>query len=155
MVFSLPFFHSCKKEDTLLAQKMTAKVNGTEWSAFTRATTIKNNKIHILGASSSGSVIELTTLGTDIKTYTLNLSLFDTTRAAECEGLYKAGTSVNTSDMYIAKKGSITISTHNTKEKTVSGSFHLQVYKLNIADSLVLDSISITDGTFKELKYTE
>lgn len=151
----------CKKEDTkelqdqLFPAKMSAKVGGVDWTSLTQVTTIQSNKIHIIGTSTSGTIIELTTMGIEAKKYDLNISLFDTSRSASCEALYKTSISASISDFYIAKKGSIEISSVDATEKRVSGIFNFTLYKLNAADSVVMDSISIKDGIFMNLKYTE
>jgi hypothetical protein len=148
---------ACKKEEVqkFIPEKFTATVNNEGWIAITRTIVLKNNQFYIIGISPSGTIVDLTTFGSEVKSYSLNLALFDTTRSANCQALYKPSANVIDKDIYIGKQGNINITEINTKDKTLSATFDFKLYKINVADSIVLDSVILTNGNITSVKYTE
>jgi len=153
---------SCSKEEqaalvnTLLPEKFTATINDTAWSAVTRVTKKTEKGFSISGTSSSGAILDISTVGFDAKKYELSLDILDSAGlSATCAGVYKKSLTINTDDFYLAKKGDITITNINTTDKTISGTFNFKMFKVDYATDIIKDSVVISSGAFADIKYTE
>ncbi|OFX44289.1 MAG: hypothetical protein A2046_13565 [Bacteroidetes bacterium GWA2_30_7] len=140
---------SCKKDDNTNPQSiitnasMIAKIDGTSWNSVTRVTIQKSGIFLITGTSVDGKLIEITVKGTTIGTYNLLASM--DSAAAQCGSIYKP--SINNNDStYASKSGQVKISSIDTENKLISGTFNFVVTNLEITKN-------ITDGKFTDLKY--
>ena len=141
-------FSNCDKDEDnpiINNASMSAQVDGSEWSAITRVTVLKNNKFIITGTSVSGTVINVTILGITTGTYTLTLDSL----TAQFSGLYQPSATSPTEDNYIVKSGKVVISEINTSDKKISGTFEFAAKNI-----LSGEEKSITNGVFNYLKYS-
>jgi len=152
MVGSFVFFSSCKKE-TL--PSMSASFDGTSKNFIFRSTTrgtvpTVGEGFIIIGTtidSQTGNYLTLLTRGVAAGTYSLDVALSD--GKYECEAIYRPGGSGDTTKVYVGKSGSITIAEVDEENKTVSGTFSFTL----VNKLLNTDVISVTNGTFENLKY--
>ena len=149
-VVMILFSDGCKKAEELFPS-MSAKIDGTEWSAITKVTTMQSAQFLINGTSSSGEVINVTVFGTSEGTYLLEFNT-DTSISVKTQfsGLYKPKGAVSDSSNYIAKEGTVVLSKVDTENKTVSGTFNFTARKTSLTDT---STVNITDGKFEDLKY--
>lgn len=135
---------SCTKElvDNFVP-KMSATIDGDEWSTITPAAVIKEGSIIITGISLSGKSIVITVFGTKEGTYTFSGNLVG------FGAVYKESTSSTSSDGYIAFKGTVDITSLNSAKKRLDGSFSFSVSRS------IGSSIEITDGVLDNIPYTE
>ena len=142
-VMSVVLFSCSKDDDSILATKMSAKIDNTEWSTITRVTVLTNKGFVITGTSLN-ETLSITILGSTAGTYELSLT------SIQFEAIYKESLSTTTEDAYVATSGEVVLTSVNTSTKEISGTFNFILKK-----SLTGDSVTVTEGTFTNLKYTE
>lgn len=141
------FSMSCKKDSKVtdiinLSASMKCKINGTQWTAVTRLTTKQGNSFTINGTGSLGNdVLNIVVLGTTPGTYNLTI----TPVLVQMSATFANGT--NADSLYTANEGTVTISSVDTTNKKISGSFSFKAK--NIASNLK----NITEGAFTNLIY--
>lgn len=136
---------SCSKDDdSALPTKMSATIDNAEWSSITRVTVLKDNRFVITGTSLDGKSLSITILGSTEGTYELSLN------SVQFGAVYKESVSTSTDDAYAATSGEVVLTNIDTSSKEISGTFSFVLRK-----SLTENSISVTEGTFTNLKYTE
>ncbi|NJO88086.1 MAG: hypothetical protein HC831_03315 [Chloroflexia bacterium] len=149
---------SCEEaKDIIPLPTMNATVDNEGWN--TNATWCIYNKsgkpqnIEIIGSptlsKTADKVIVLTILGNTTGTYQFGIG----TVSANCNVVYKKTSDAieGGDNYYVAYEATITISEMNTEKKTISGSFSAKC----INTALVPDEVIITNGTFKNVFYTE
>ena len=146
-------FIGCKKDESLPAASMSAKVDGNTWSTVARVarhTTTGEGQFVITGTSLTGSAIVLTTIGDDVGEYLLTLTMTEDEK--QIIAVYQPDVTSPTENNYVAKSGSIKITDINTEDKLISGTFSFNAYKniLNVTPDTV-----ITEGVFSNLQYSE
>ncbi len=136
---------SCSKDDdSVLTTKMSATIDNTEWSSITRVTVLTDKGFVITGTSLDGKSLSITLLGSTEGTYELSLN------SVQFGAIYKESASTSTDDAYVAISGEVVLTNVNTSSKEISGTFSFVLKK-----SLTGSSISVTEGAFTNLKYTE
>lgn len=136
---------SCSLEKIIdeLSPDMTANIDGKAWQANAQYTQIESNTFIITGTTINGETLVITTFGTSEDVYELNLG------SAGCAAVYKESAESSEDDTYIGATGTVVISSVNTTQKTINGTFTYTVVRG------IDDMITISDGQFKDLKYTE
>lgn len=132
----------CDKTDSILSAKMEAKIDNTEWKSITRVTNLIDDKFTITGTSVSGEIISITVFGKTTGTYELKADF----TSIEFAAFYKPDVS-STTENYVASSGIVEITEIDSENNKISGTFHFDAYK-NLTEK-----ISITDGSFDDLKY--
>ncbi len=136
---------SCSKDDdSALPTKMSATIDNAEWSSITRVTVLTDKGFVITGTSLNGKSLSITILGSTEGTYELSLN------SVQFGAVYKESVSSSTEDAYAAISGEVVVTNVDTSSKEISGTFSFVLKK-----SLAGESISVTEGTFTNLKYTE
>jgi|YNPMSStandDraft_2_1061718.scaffolds.fasta_scaffold07381_4 hypothetical protein len=152
IVISIILLTNCKKDSKINdivnpTASFTCKINGTTWTAITRVTRKESNKFIITGTSSLGSdALNIVTFGTEKKTY--NLSPID--GKTEFSATFTNDTQI-TDSLYQAVNGTVTITSLDTTNKKISGTFQFITSK--IVNPLIIKEI--TSGSFNNLTYTE
>ena len=159
LFLSLLFTFSCKKDKPA---SMSCTIDGEQFTTLIRKTTKGEiadwgkGGFLIVGTDglsiSDGKYLTLLTADTEAKDYDLNLSIFSA--KAGCTVIYNAGGEDGGDDTkYTGKSGKITITEiiDDGDDKLVSGTFSFEL--ANVAD--LSKTISITDGKFEYLKYTD
>ncbi len=135
----------CSKDEDKPKASMSAQINSVAWSAVTRVTVLTNQKFVITGTSLDGKSISITVSGATAGTYILG------TGSIQCEAVYKKSLTATTEDTYAAITGRVVLTEVNTSAKEISGTFEFAVWNASLGTS----SISISGGSFENLKYTE
>jgi len=143
---------SCKKEDAeeistyVSSASMSATVNDTAWSAFTRVTKHypSTNLFVIVGTDTDGKVLSLTVKGDEKGIYTSSTSI--DSLSAQVGAVWKPK-----SGQYVSNKGTVEITEINTAEKKISGTFNFDV--INTSD--LTDGFTVASGKFTNLGYSE
>ncbi len=143
---------SCKKDDAeeistyVSSASITATVNDTAWSAFTRVTKHypSTNLFVIAGTDTDGKILSLTIKADSAGIYTSSTSI--DSLSAKVGAVWKPK-----SGQYISNKGTVEITEVNTAEKKISGTFNFTI--INTSD--LTDDISIRSGKFTNIGYTE
>lgn len=123
---------------------MTAKIDGTNWSADIYGGTIYNGYTNISGRTNAGETITITLSGDDVGTYTLSQNSLHAGAYTEA-----VGTNALTSNGSPMGGGTVIISEINTTEKWISGTFDFDV--IRATDN---ETRAITDGKFTKVPYT-
>lgn len=139
LVFVSITFNSCKKED-FLTGSMSCKIDGVSWTSLTQVTVLKSGVFNITGTSMSGQVLNITINGQEIKTYEES--------NVGCASIYKPDVT-DENQNYIGKSGNVKLTEVDTKNETISGTFAFELTDVSLANT-----ISITDGKFTDLPYT-
>lgn len=146
-------------EDSLLPNKMTAKIDGEEWKAITRNATLSGETFIISGISTDGRSVVLTIRGATEGTY--NLAFSTGSVSGECAAAFvPIGIDSETSEnAYGSVQGSVTISNIDKTNNKISGIFNFKMVKnseiTNLTDLLSVDVLEITEGEFNDLLYVE
>ena len=156
---SLLFTVSCKKEKPA---SMTCKIDGTQFTTLVRKTTKGGisdwNKegFVIVGTDgislSDGKYLTILIAGQSEKEYGLNINIFDA--KAGCTVVYNAGgQDGDDATKYTGTGGKVNVTEiiDDGDEKLISGTFSFEL--VNVEDAT--KTMSITEGTFEYLKYTE
>jgi hypothetical protein len=138
----VPFFFACESVNDVveLLPSMKATIDGEEWVGSVRTVNQVNDNFIITGTSITGEIITLTAFGTDEGTYGF---LADPAAAA----VYKESASASTDDTYIGSSGTIVITSIDTGNQKISGTFEFTVTRL------LSDNKTISNGTFTNLSY--
>ncbi|MBN2681717.1 MAG: hypothetical protein JXR58_04365 [Bacteroidales bacterium] len=136
---------SCNKDDVFEAS-MSASIDGTSWSAVTRVTKKTNGKFIITGTSTDQKVIVLTVYGVNEGTYELSAGMDSVD--FQFSAVYQPEASSPSENNYLSKSGTIKISKLDTENQRISGTFNFSATKLS-------ETITISNGEFKDLKYSE
>jgi uncharacterized protein DUF6252 len=144
-------FYSCEEaSDILPIGKMEASIDGTAWKAITRVALLESENFNLTGTSTDGDIISIVILGSTTGTYELEVGMSGVD--AKVAGFYKPAAAVSESDNYVITKATVVLSEVNTSDKKISGTFVLEVSKLEGTTSLA--TIQITNGIFEDMKYT-
>ena len=159
LLLSLLFAVGCKKDKPA---SMSCKIDGTEFNTLIRKTTKGDisdwgkGGFLIVGTDgisiSDGKYLTLLTAKTDEADYALNLDIFNA--KAGCSVVYNAGgEDGGDADKYTGTSGTLTITEiiDDGDDKLVSGTFSFEL--TNVED--LTKKMSITEGKFEYLKYTE
>lgn len=154
LFLGLTVITSCGKDDdddpvaTIKEQligSMSADLDGVSWSADAPGAVRTNGTIVLTGITTDQSkTIILTANGTTTGTY--NFTLPNLGGGA----LIRIATSTDTTE-YAATSGSMDISSLNTTNTRLSGTFSFS----GLSISLPLDTIDVTSGTFTNVLYTD
>lgn len=144
--------NACKKDSKINeiinpTASFSCKINNVSWSATTRLTKKQGNTFIITGTGSLGNdVLNITTFGTTAQTYHLDPINSQTQFSATFT------TDKNNNDsLYQAINGTVTLTSVDTVNKKISGTFSFRSSK--IINPLILKEF--TDGSFNNLTYTE
>jgi len=135
--------NSCSKSNSVLPNKMSAKIDGKDWQSLLRTTKILNNTFSIIATSNTGESIEITILGVVPKAYNF------VALPPEFNAIYKATASASTQDIFNSANGTVTLTKVDEVNRLISGTFQFQVK--NLATPPVTKSI--TAGQFTDLSY--
>ena len=143
---------ACKKDSKVNdiinpTASFSCKINNVSWSAITRVTKKQGNTFIITGTGSLGNdVLNITTFGTTAQTYHLDPINSQTQFSAT----FTMDTNNNDS-LYQAVNGTVILTSVDTVNKKISGTFSFRSSK--IINPLILKEI--TNGSFNNLSYTE
>ena len=149
LIIGLGFTMGCKKDSKItdivnLSASMKCKVNGSQWTALSRVTTLQGTTLLVNGTGSLGSdVLNITVPSAGVGTF--NLSTVQPI-SAQFSATYTNDTG-NTDSLYTATSGTVTITKFDQTNKRVSGTFSFT------ARNLAMATKTITEGTFTELEY--
>lgn len=135
---------SCSKDDGQINTKMSALIDNVTWNSITRITVLRDGKFNIVGTSIDGKIIDISVFGNTPGTYSISAS------EVKFAGLYKESASASTDDIFVATSGEVVLTEVNTSAKEISGTFNMVLRR-----SLTGATVSISNGTFTKLKYTE
>ncbi|NMD01336.1 MAG: hypothetical protein GYA62_16665 [Bacteroidales bacterium] len=145
-------FAACKKASKINdiinpTASFSCKINNVSWSAITRVTRKQGNTFVITGTGSLGNdVLNITTFGTTAQTYHLDPINGQTQFSAT----FTMDTNNNDS-LYQAVNGTVVLTTVDTVNKKISGTFSFRSSK--VISPLTLKEV--TNGSFTNLTYTE
>lgn len=135
---------SCSKDNSLISNKMSAKIDGKEWGTILPVTVLTNNKFIITGTSISGAIINIDIDGDTKGTYAVSLS------AVQFVATYKASITATAEDIYACTSGTVELTKVDKTAKKISGTFQFTLKK-----DLTQETISVTNGTFTDISYNE
>ena len=141
---------SCKKDTKITdiinpGASMKCNIGGASWSAVSRVTTKQGNKFIITGTGSMGSdVLNVTIFGATPGTYTID------PQAAQIQASATFTKSTALDSLYTAFEGTATLSSVDTTNKKISGTFSFKAKNLTHP---LLSNMIITSGTFTNLIY--
>jgi len=159
-------FNSCKKDENgnIVVASLSVKKDGTLWNSLVRQTSVTANPTSTSGGKliaitatnganiTSGELLNITILGTDLKEYKLQTLLTSNTPiSTECTFTFKA--SAGDSDatkIYAGVVGSVTLTKYNESSKLVSGTFKFTTMQGGDATK----KIEFTEGKFENLTIT-
>jgi hypothetical protein len=146
---------SCRKEDD--EPLMTAKVNGSSWTALVRNVTLSQSQnifvisgFPTLSQTASQSIV-ITVRGSAAGTY--SLSAFVDEMSGQCMLVYKTSdnASAGSATYYNSYSATVVLTEVDTDEKRISGTFQADMYPNgNPAET----KIPITEGKFENLSYS-
>ncbi len=151
---------SCKKEDVketvnnaaplVTTASMSAKVNDTLWTSVTRVTNHYDTTgfFLITGTSTEGQVIAITIKGETEGTYTSSTAIDSLSAQVGC--VWQPDASSPTEDNFISKSGEVVVTSLDTVEKRISGTFKFDMINTNLSATK-----TIREGKFSNLKYSE
>lgn len=136
---------SCSKDDGLgLKSSMSATIDNDEWKAITSIAVLNDGKFIITGTDLTGKSLSITIMGTSEGEYVLPAT------SLQIAAVYKESLTTSTEDAFIASSGTVELTEVNTTAKEISGTFSLVVRR-----DLTESTITIEEGTFSNVKYTE
>lgn len=161
LAFGMFALNSCKEE----LPTMSCKIDSKSWISTFRVTTMGEVDLgngaggYLVTATngtdaslSDGEYLAILIRGTDTKEYSLSVALYE--GKYECAVVYfPEGLNVGTK--YVGNTGSVEITDINDKKKKVSGKFSFEMKKSIAGTESGAEAISITDGVFENLKYSE
>ena len=138
-------FFGCSKDDGKEVSKgMYAKVYGKDWNAVTYQANWIDKSIAISGIASDGSSIVINLNDTVEKDYPITYQ----TSLQQSSASYNPKDSVTYASTYNANVGgTVTITSLNKKDSTISGNFNLTLYRANS------NKVTLTGGTFNHIPY--
>jgi hypothetical protein len=133
----------CKKAETILSTpSMAVNIDNVNWSTSVCTGMVKGSGYTITGTNSNGELMTITILGTDLKTYNLDISKSQVAFSA----IYKAGSNIlDTNFWYIAKKGTLSLDSKSSNK--LSGTFNFELDRVSTETQIV------TNGSFTKLNY--
>lgn len=145
LIFVIAFSFACKKDSKITdiinpSASLKCKVNGVDWTAQTRLTTMQSNKFIINGTvgTSGSNILNITIFGANTGTYITVPTQFLAT--------YTNDTGVGDS-LYTSTEGTVTLSKVDTTNKRISGTFSFKAKNPQLLNK------QITAGTFTDLAY--
>jgi hypothetical protein len=141
--------YSCKDSNNdgipdLLADKMSASINGVQWTSITRVAQNFSTYVVIVGTDLSGKTITITVNATAEGTYQLSL----TPPATQCGAVYKTTPTASTTDAYISSSGNVVLTKFDKTNKLISGTFDFV-----LRHDLSGNTVTIANGKFTDLKF--
>lgn len=124
-----------------------ADFKGSTWTATQTQAIVSGNYIEISGIKANGEGFAFLIEGANVGTFPANVNLLFFTPASTDYGYL----SINENDLN-ENTGSITITSIDTQNKTISGTFNFKGYWSNDLDTSVLP-IQFTNGAFKDIPY--
>ncbi|NSW46261.1 MAG: hypothetical protein HPY79_10655 [Bacteroidales bacterium] len=152
LLLALISLSACKKDSKINdiinpTASFSCKINNVSWTAITRVTRKQGNTFIISGTGSLGNdVLNITTFGTTAQTYHLDPINGQTQFSAT----FTMDTNTNDS-LYQAVNGTVTLTSVDTVNKKISGTFSFRSSK--VINPLLLKEV--TNGSFNNLTYTE
>jgi hypothetical protein len=122
---------------------LTAKIDGTTWTATTSGAVIKNGWTTIAGITGKGKDLTISINSESAGTYTLNENSVHSAILSDGSEFYS--TLVDS-----LAGGEVIISDINTSDSLISGSFHFDIYDIMQTGF----KKSVTEGSFKNIKFT-
>ena len=123
-----------------------ADFNGSTWTAKETEAIISGNFIQIAAINSKGENFGIMIEGSTAGTYAANVNIVSYSPAGTEYG-YLAINDNNSSE----NTGSVIITSINTTNKTISGTFHFKGYWSDVPNTKV--PITFTNGVFKDIPY--
>lgn len=133
---------SCSKNDDSVV-KLGAKIDGKNWEASARVSSLTNGIFVITGTSATSQVLAITINGETTGTYELGIG------SAKCGATYKESALVTDANIYVSASGKVTLTKVDKAKRTISGTFEFV-----LAKSLT-DTKTVTTGQFNDLVYTD
>ncbi|OFX39018.1 MAG: hypothetical protein A2X08_17850 [Bacteroidetes bacterium GWA2_32_17] len=148
LITIIAFSFSCKKDSKITdiinpSASMKCKIDGVDWTAQIRETNLQSNKFIIIGTTGS-SVLNVTIIGITTGTYIID------PLAAQVQASATYTNSTSTDSLYTAYEGSVTLSSVDTTNKKINGTYSFKAK--NLLHPLLNDK-NITGGSFTELSY--
>jgi Family of unknown function (DUF6252) len=136
---------SCKKDSNgNTIYKMSAKIDGKDWSALAPFADLHSGIFTLTGTSlTSSETIIIVINGETQKTYEFS----PITLKAECLGTYKATITAPTIETYVSTTGKVTLTKVDKTNSLVSGTF-----EFTVANS-ALTAKQITVGAFNDVTF--
>ena len=133
---------SCKKDSNgNTIYKMSASIDGKQWSTIAPFGELSSGILTITGASLIGEIIAVTVNGEVAGSY--NVSVLPP--KAECLWTYKATISQTTVDAYVSTTGKVVITKLDKTNKLASGTFEFTLINMELPQK------QITVGTFTDV----
>jgi hypothetical protein len=156
LVLGCCWISSCKKETSIEngsspTGNFTAVINGVPWAAAAsqQQATITQGMINITGVSTDNQEISISITGTGIGAYVLNAQTPSIAAYANLDSSELYAYSTSQSSDTAKAGGTVTISSIDTVDKTVTGAFSLNVFR-----TVDGQQKSITSGVFNRIPYT-
>jgi len=152
LLLTLISLSACKKDSKINdvinpTASFSCKINNVSWTAITRVTRKQENTFIISGTGSLGNdVLNITTFGTTAQTYYLD----PIDGKTQFSATFTMDTNTNDS-LYQAVNGTVTLTSVDTVNKKISGTFSFRLSK--VINPLLLKEV--TEGSFNNLTYTE
>jgi hypothetical protein len=146
---------SCKKETSIenghTVGNFTAVINGVPWAAAMgqQQATITQGMINITGVSTDNQEISITVNGAGTGEYALNAQTPSIAAYANLDSSELYAYSTSQSSDTAKAGGTVTISFIDTADKTITGSFSINVFR-----TVDGQEKSITSGIFNQIPYT-
>ena len=118
------------------------KIDGIQWTAFTRVTSNTAGGFTINGSALQGDALDITIAGETTGTYTLGTLQYNFTAS------YSPVAS-NTDSLYTAINGTVEVTEIDQTNRRISGTFFFNA--INVKNNAL--NKSITDGVFTSLAY--
>ena len=125
-----------------------ADFSGTTWNATTAQAVISGNLIQIVGAKPNGEAFAFLIEGNAAGTYPANANILAFTPAGSEYGYWSLNTANETENT-----GSITITSINTTNNTISGTFAYKGYWSDTTTTAILP-VQFTNGVFTNIPFT-
>lgn len=125
-----------------------ADFSGTTWNATTTQAVISGNLIQIVGAKPNGDTFAFLIEGNAAGTYPANANILAFTPAGSEYGYWSVNTANETENT-----GSITITSINTTNNTISGTFAYKGYWSDTTTTSILP-VQFTNGVFTNIPFT-
>jgi len=126
-----------------------ADFNGATWNASTSQAIISGNLIQIAATKTDGSSFGIMISGSSVGTYQANVNILSYNPAGSEYGYWSSNIANPTEDT-----GSVTITSIDTVNKKISGTFSYKGYWSNQSETGVLP-INFTNGVFTNVSYID
>ncbi len=138
---------SCNKDSNgNTIYKMSASIDGKQWSTLTALGELSSGVLVITGVSSTGESIAVTVYGETKGSYTISVL----PPMAQCLGTYKATISQTSVDTYVSTTGKVLITKLDKTNKLASGTFE---FTLINTVNMALPQKQITVGAFTDVTF--